>query len=200
MNKNIIPAEIIENRIFLIRKQKVMLDMHLAELYGVTTSALNQAVKRNSDRFPKEFMFQLTKTETELLISQNAISNSTTNSSRSQFVILNRGKNIKYLPYVFTEQGVAMLSSVLKSKRAIQVNVLIMKTFVKIRELMATHIDLAQKIEELDKKYGEHDQKIQAILKIIKGLLAPPESTEPEPEKPPMGFYMPPTKTKRKPK
>jgi hypothetical protein len=165
-----------------------MLDMHLAELYGVTTKALNQAVKRNRKRFPAEFMFQLTEIEAETM--------------RSQIVTLEkgRGRYSKYLPYAFTEQGVAILSSVLKSDRAIQVNILIMKTFVKIRELMATHIDLARKIEELDKKHGEHDQKIQAILKIIKKLLAPPESTEPEPEKPPMGFYMPPTKSKKKPK
>jgi hypothetical protein len=189
MNNNIIPADIIENRIFLIRKQKVMLDMHLAELYGVSTSALNQAVKRNRDRFPKEFMFQLSEEEMKNWISQIVISNSAVKMS------------LRKRPYAFTEQGVAMLSSVLKSKRAIQVNILIMKTFVKIRELMATHIDLAQKIEDLDKKYGEHDKKIQAILNIIKRLLTlPPLPEKPQPEKPPMGFYMPPKKPSPKKK
>lgn len=169
--KNIIPAEVVESRIFLVRKRKVMLDSHLAELYGVTTKALNQAVKRNRDRFPADFMFQLTKIEAEEFLRSQFVTSSQANEiSRSQFVTLKHGKNIKYLPYVFTEQGVAMLSSILKSSRAVQVNILIMRTFVKLREIMATHIDLAQKIESLESKYAKHDKHIQAIFKLIKDL------------------------------
>ena len=172
--ENIVPAEIIENRIFLIRGQKVMLDMHLAELYGVSTFRLNEAAKRNAKRFPADFMFQLTKEEEGNLISQFAMSS---------------WGGRRYLPYAFTEQGVAMLSSILRSDRAIKVNILIMRTFVKIRELMATHLDLARKIEDLERKYGEHDEHIQAIFKLIKDLLQPsPEP--PKEEGAPMGFQL----------
>ena len=184
--KNIIPTEIIESRIFLIRKRKVMLDSHLAELYGVSTKALNQAVKRNRDRFPTDFMFRLNETETEIIWSQITTGFQKKVFSRSQIVTLKRGQNVKYLPHVFTEQGVAMLSSILKSKRAVQVNIMIMRTFVKLREIMATHVDLSRKIDELERKYGKHEKYIQAIFKIIKQLLEPPpEKIEP---KRPMGF------------
>jgi hypothetical protein len=177
--KNIIPTEVVENRIFLVRKRKVMLDSHLAELYGVTTGALNEAVKRNLKRFPPDFMFQLNEAETPLLISQFAISKTGRGGRRT-------------LPYVFTEQGVAMLSTVLHSERAVQVNILIMRTFVNLREIMATHIELAQKIESLESKYAKHDKHIQAIFQLIKNLLEP--QIKAEKEKPPMGFYMPPKK------
>ena len=113
---------------------------------------------------------------------------------RSQFVTSNSGNNmgLRYPPYAFTEQGVAMLSSVLKSKRAIQVNIMIMRAFVKLREIMATHVELAHKIESLEAKYAGHDKHIQAIFKLIKDLLTPqPETIKPEPEKPPIGFQMP---------
>jgi phage regulator Rha-like protein len=121
----IVPQEIIENKILLIRNKKVMLDSDLAHLYDVETKVLNQAVKRNVSRFPHDFMFQLTKVEYDSL--------------RSQIVTLKRGQHRKYFPYVFTEQGVAMLSSVLHSERAIQVNIQIMRTFAKIRQMMVTH-------------------------------------------------------------
>lgn len=132
-----------------------MFDRDLAILYGVETRTLNQAVKRNIDRFPEDFMFQLTKIEME-------------NFSRSQFVTLKRGGNIKYNPYVFTEQGVAMLSSVLKSKRAIQVNIQIMRTFTKIREMIISNKELRLKMEDLERKY---DNKFQVVFDAIKGLL-----------------------------
>src|SRR3990167_5227802 len=122
----LIPYEVIERRIFIVRGKSVMLDRDLAKLYGVETRVLNQAVKRNINRFPEDFMFSLTREEIGR-ISQIVI------RSRSQFVTLKRGQNIKYLPYAFTEQGVAMLSSVLNSERAINVNVQIMRAFVKIR-------------------------------------------------------------------
>jgi hypothetical protein len=208
--KNIIPAEIIENRIFLIRKRKVMLDSHLAELYGVSTKALNQAVKRNRDRFPADFMFQLNRGEAKEMWSHFVTTSKTMIFSRSRFVTLNRSRIVtgsqgranlrsqivtssyggrRSLPYAFTEQGVAMLSSVLKSKRAVQVNIMIMRTFVKLREIMATHIDLARKINELEQKYSKHDKYLRAIFKLIKQLLEPlPEPIDLEPKKPPIGF------------
>ena len=126
--KNLIPQEHIENRIFFIREQKVMLDRDLAILYDVETKALNQAVKRNVKRFPSDFMFQLTREEATSL--------------RSHFVTLKRGRHSKYAPYAFTEHGILMLSSVLNSQRAIQVNIQIMRTFTKLREMLASHVEL----------------------------------------------------------
>ena len=157
---DIIATEGITARILELRDKKVMLDGDLAKLYGVPVKAFNQAVKRNIRRFPEDFMFQLSWEETE--------------SSRSQFVTLKRGQNIKYLPYAFTEHGVAMLSSVLNSERAIQVNIQIMRAFTKLREMLLTHKDLAAKIETLEKKYAEHDQAIKVIFEAIKQLLEPP--------------------------
>lgn len=132
--KELIPEEVIERKIFLLRCHKVMLSTHLAQLYGVQVKVLMQAIKRNSERFPDDFMFQLTPREAQSL--------------RSQFVTLNnagskRGKHLKYLPFAFTEQGVAMLSSVLRSKRAVQVNIAIMRAFVKLRQILSTHKELA---------------------------------------------------------
>ncbi len=134
-----------------------MLDKDLAGLYGVSTSNLNKAVKRNIERFPDDFMFQLTKNEADSL--------------RFQFRILKRGQHAKYLPYVFTEQGVAMLSSVLNSKRAILVNIQIMRTFTKLREMLLTHVELKRKIEALERK---HDQQFKVIFEAIKRLLETP--------------------------
>jgi phage regulator Rha-like protein len=159
MPNSIIPVEIIENKIYLIRNKKVMLDSDLAELYDVETKVLNQAVKRNIARFPEDFMFQLDKEESSEL-------------SRSQFVTLKRGQNIKYLPHAFTENGVAMLSSVLNSERAIQVNIQIMRTFTKIREMLLSHKDLKHKIEEMEKKY---DSQFKIVFNAIKELMSPPE-------------------------
>ncbi len=159
MTDSIVPAELIERKIYLIRNKKVMLDSDLAELYDVETKVLNQAVKRNIARFPEDFMFQLNKEEASEL-------------SRSQFVTLKRGQNIKYLPHAFTENGVAMLSSVLNSERAIQVNIQIMRTFTKLREMFISHKDLKQKIEEMEKKY---DAQFKIVFNAIKELMSPPE-------------------------
>ncbi|MGL3710912.1 ORF6N domain-containing protein [Leptospirillum ferriphilum] len=156
---SLIPVESITSRIFLIRGQKVMLDSDLAELYGVTTSALNQAVKRNTDRFPPDFMFQMTDPEFSNL--------------KSQFVTSSWGGRRK-LPLVFTEQGVSMLSSVLHSERAIQVNIAIMRAFVQIREMLSTHKELAYKLEELERKVGIHDQTIVQLIEAIRQLMEPP--------------------------
>ena len=159
MSKEIIPQEILESKIFVMRGRKVMLDRDLAVLYGVTTGALNQAVARNQVRFPEDFMFQLDRIETQNWISQFVISNSP----------LKMG--LRRRPYAFTENGVAMLSSVLKSLRAIEVNIQIMRTFTKIRELLNTHSDLRLKLEEMEKKY---DYQFKVVFDAIKSLIPAP--------------------------
>ncbi|MCX5715480.1 MAG: ORF6N domain-containing protein [Candidatus Omnitrophica bacterium] len=171
--KALIPSEVVEQKIFMIRGHKVMLSTHLAKLYGVKVKALLQAVRRNIDRFPEDFMFQVSWEEAEY--------------SRSQFVTLKKGQNIKYLPYAFTEQGVAMLSSVLRSKRAIQVNIAIMRAFVKLRQILSTHKELAHKLSELEHKIEKHDTEIQAIFEAIRQLMEPP----PRKERRVIGFHKP---------
>ncbi len=186
--KGLVPQELIEQKIFVILGQKVMLSMHLAELYGVTTGALIQAVKRNIDRFPSDFMFQLTWKEVKSLRSQFVtLDNSKKVIPRSQFVILESGKNVKYLPYAFTEQGVAMLSSVLRSKRAIQVNIAIMRAFVRLKQVLATHKELAEKLENLEKQMDKQDKYVIEIFEIIKSLMPPLPPPPPKP-KGPIGF------------
>jgi hypothetical protein len=181
--------EVIATIILFIRGQKVMLDKDLADLYGVATKKLIQAVKRNTSRFPSDFVYHLTRQEVANLRSQivtSKIEPFTTQGDsnlKSQIAISSRGGR-RYLPYAFTEQGVAMLSSVLNSQRAIRVNIAIMRAFVKLRELLLTHKDLAEKIAELEKKYANHDDKIQLIFEAIRKLLEPP----PEPPKRPIGF------------
>ena len=158
----LIPVEMIENKIYIIRGQKVMLDAELAKLYRVTVKRLNEQVKRNPKRFPPDFMFQMTKQEFESL--------------RSHFATLKlgRGRHRKYLPYVFTEQGVAMLSSVLNSERAIEVNVQIMRVFVKLREMITSNKELARKLEVLEKKY---DAQFKVVFDAIRHLMEPPQKT-----------------------
>ncbi len=148
----------IERRVYIVRGQKVMLDADLAQLYNVPTSRLNEQVKRNRKRFPHDFMFQLKRNEADFLISQNAISSSGHGGRRTPV-------------YAFTEQGVAMLSSVLNSDRAVQVNIAIMRAFVKLRQMIATHRELAEKIEELEKKFQQHDEQIEAVFDAIRQLL-----------------------------
>ncbi len=167
-DRSLIPVERVERSILLIRGQKVMLSVHLAELYDVETRALNQAVKRNIIRFPKDFMFQLSEDEARQLVSQNVIPHK------------------KYfggsLPYAFTEQGVAMLSSILNSERAIKVNIEIMRTFVRLRRLLASHAELARKLEALEKKY---DAQFKVVFDAIRELMKAPES-----KKRPIGFLV----------
>ncbi|HIJ67677.1 MAG TPA: ORF6N domain-containing protein, partial [Planctomycetes bacterium] len=147
-----IPVERIQKCIYLLRGQKVMLDKDLAGLYGITTKRLNEQVQRNIDRFPSDFMFQLNNEETEAL--------------RSQFATSKRGRGgRRYNPYVFTEQGVAMLSSVLRSKRAVEVNIAIMRTFVQLRRILADNALLRRKIEAMERKYDEKFQQVFAVLK-----------------------------------
>lgn len=164
--QSVVPKERIENLIILVRGHKVMLDRDLADLYGVETKRLVQAVKRNLDRFPEDFMFQLTKDEFDIL--------------RSQIVTSKQRGGRRYPPYAFSEQDVAMLSSVLNSKRAIHVNIEIMRAFVRLRKMLASHVELSRRLEELEKKY---DSKIKVIFDILKYLMEPPDK-----KKHPIGF------------
>jgi len=169
MENNMVPEEVIEQKIFIIRGHKVMLDKELAKLYGVSVKRLNEQVKRNLNRFPRDFMFILTREEVMNL--------------RSQFATSSWGGD-RYLPYAFTEQGVAMLSSVLHSERAIQVNIAIMRAFVKLRQILSMNKELAYKLAELERKIAKHDEDIQAIFIAIRKLMAPP----PIKPKPQIGF------------
>jgi len=169
MKRELVPHEMIENRIFLIRGQKVMIDHDLAKLYGVPTKVLNQAVRRNIRRFPDDFMFQLTPEETLALRSHFVTSN-----LKSQFVTSSWG-GVRKLPNVFTEHGILMLSSVLNSDRAVQVNIRIMRIFVKIREMLSAHKDLAHKLDQLEQKVNGHDVDIRQIFDAIRQLMEPPK-------------------------
>jgi len=153
--------EIVENKIFLIRGQKVMIDRDLADLYGVKTKYLNQQVRRNLKRFPETFMFQLTKGEQSKLVA-----------------ICNRFKTMKHstiMPYVFTEHGVAMLSAVLRSDKAIKISIIIINTFIKLREIISSHKELAQKLSELEQRVSNHDSAIADIFKAIRQLMSSPK-------------------------
>jgi hypothetical protein len=158
-HRAIVPVEVIERRIYLIRGHKVMVDRDLAALYQVKPIALRQQVKRNQARFPADFVFQLSKEEAEILVSQNVI------PSRRSF-----GGS---LPYAFTEQGVAMLSAVLKSKRAIAVNIAIMRTFVRLRQVLASHKDLAERMEKLEAAQEEHGSILADLIEEIEDLKVP---------------------------
>jgi len=160
---SLVPVELIEKKIYLIRGHKVMLDSDLAELYGVATKVFLQAVKRNLNRFPEDFILQLNYQEVAAL--------------RSQFVTSKPGRGgRRYQPYVFTEQGVAMLSSVLNSERAVQVNIAIMRAFVRLREMLSTNKELSHKLAQLERKIEKHDDEIKLIFDAIRELMRPPET------------------------
>ncbi len=164
---SIIPVERIEGSILLIRGRKIILDRFLADLYQVKPIALRQQVSRNKKRFPPDFMFRLNRTEAEALVSQNVI------------------PSMKYLggslPYAFTEQGVAMLSSVLRSDRAVEVNIQIMRTFVRLRQMLASHEELARKLRALE---GKYDRRFKVVFDALRKLMAPPKS-----KRRPIGFH-----------
>ena len=166
---SIVPMERVEQSIYLIRGQKVMLDRDLATLYDVETRVLNQAVKRNENRFPSDFMFELTREEIMRI---------------SQFVISSEGPDIKYSKRVlaFTEQGVAMLSSILKSDRAVEVNIAIMRTFVKLRQMLESNTELSNRLDDLESKY---DEQFRMVFEAIRELMIPPD-----PKKNPIGFHV----------
>jgi ORF6N domain len=167
-----VPVELVERRIYLIRGHRVMLDADLAALYQVATKAFNQAVQRNKERFPADFMFRLTAEESSAL--------------RSQFVTLEkgRGRYPKYAPYAFTEHGVAMLSAILRSKRAVQMNIVIIRAFIKLREVLASNKDLAQRMEKLETSQKRHASVISLLAEEIDKLKRLP----PAPPKRPIGF------------
>jgi hypothetical protein len=171
MSKDIIPLEQIAQRILYQRGQKAILDFDIATLYGIETRALKQAVRRNLTRFPDDFMFELSAREIEIVVSQ--------------FVIPTRRKFGGAAPMAFTEQGVAMLSSVLNSERAVKVNIAIMRAFLKLRETLETNRELAQKFAELEKRVGKHDEKIDAIFEAIRQLMALPAKPQRE-----IGFHV----------
>jgi len=186
MNKEIVPADQIASRIRNFRGEKVLLDFDLAALYGVETRVLNQAVKRNAERFPSDFMFQLSVEETEM-ISQRVTSSAGQTVSDSSQIVMSPGKHRgkRYRPYAFTEQGVAMLSSALNSERAIKVNIAIMRAFVKLRQILDTNREFAKKFSELEQRVGKHDEEIDAILEAIRQLMAPPDRPRRE-----IGFHV----------
>jgi len=168
--KSLIPQESIEQKIFLIRGHKIMIDRDLARLYGVETKYLNRQVRRNIERFPEEFMFKLIKEEKDELVT-----------------ICHRFKTMKHsstLPYAFTEHGVAMLASVLKSERAVKISIVIIKAFVRLRQILSTHKDLAHKLNQLERKIEKHDVEIKAIFDAIRELMTPPKKPRKR-----IGFY-----------
>ena len=162
----VLPMARIAANIYLVRGQHVMIDSDLAALYGVETKVFNQAVRRNLNRFPSDFMFQLTAEETEIL--------------RSQIVTSSSWGGRRYLPYAFTEHGVAMLSSVLRSERAVEVNIAIVRTFIKLRQLLATHAELAHRLDALEWRESERDGRVQYVFETIQHLI---EAPEPEPKR-----------------
>src|SRR5881275_1747447 len=171
MSKELVLNRQVAKVIRVIRGEKVLLDFDLAPLYGVTTGNLNKAMRRNRERFPSDFMFQLTAAEAESLIFQFGIAKG-------------RGGR-RHLPYAFTEQGVAMLSSVLNSERAVKVNIAIMRAFVKLRETLQTNREFARKFSELEKRVGKHDEEITAIIEAIRQLMTPPKTPPRE-----IGFHV----------
>ena len=187
MSKEIIPAEQIALRIRHFRGEKVLLDFDLAALYDVETRILNQAVRRNADRFPADFMFQLTSEEAEKLsqvVTPSVAGHAVSNSSQ---IVMSSGKyrGKRYRPYAFTEQGVAMLSSVLNSESAVKMNIAIMRAFVQLRRALETNRELARKFSELERRIDKHDSEIVAILEAIRQLMAPPEKPRRE-----IGFHV----------
>jgi hypothetical protein len=158
--KKIVPIESIEQRIFVIRGEKAILDTDLAQLYGVTTKRLNEQVKRNRDRFPEDFMFQLSLEEGKSILAL-----------RSQIATLKPGQHLKHAPYAFTEHGAVMVANVLNSPVAVHASIQVVRAFIKLREIAATHKDLAQKLEQMEKKY---DQQFKVVFDAIRELMAPP--------------------------
>lgn len=167
---SIVPIERIENKIYLIRGHKVLLDSDLAELYGVETRVFNQAVKRNFDRFPTDFMFQLADDEFKILMSQNVISSSNWGGRRK-------------IPYAFTEHGAIMAASILKSKRSVEVSVAVVRAFVKMREMLAENAKLSKRLKELENRMDKNDTSIVAVMSALRRLIGDKKS------KRPIGFH-----------
>ncbi len=192
---SIIPVQQVEHLIFIVRGQKVMLDSDLAALYGAATKVLNQAVRRNNERFPEDFMFQLSKEECGCLLTQIAVSGEESAlGNRSQIVTgSQKHRDPRFRPYAFTEQGIAMLSSVLRSPRAVKVNIEIMRAFVKIRQWLASNAELSQRLNALEQKY---DGQFKLVFDAIRSLMQAPAHTEPRKE---IGFHSARNSSKPKP-
>ena len=186
-----IPTERIEQRILVIRGQRVLLAEDLARLYGVSVKRLNEQVKRNADRFPEDFIFQLSKSEVEALSRSQIATLDNRRILKSQIATSKRGGNVKYLPYAFTEHGALMAANVLKSERAAQISVFVVRAFVKLRELLVNHRDLADKLDELEQRLQAHDHQIGGLIDAIRSLMTPPA----EKKKPPIGYH---TEAKRR--
>jgi hypothetical protein len=167
IDKSLLPVERVEGVILVVRGQKVILDADLAELYGVNTKRLNEQVKRNRDRFPEDFMFRLTKNESENLKSHFATSSSAWGGRRN-------------LPHAFTEHGAIMVASILNTPQAVQAGVFVVRAFVRLRDMLGTHKQLARKLEELETKFESHDESIRAIFAAIQQLMTPPEKPRKE--------------------
>jgi ORF6N domain len=175
--RELVPMQAIQSLIYVLRGHRVMLDRDLADLYGVETRALNQAVQRNRSRFPEEFMFRLTLEEGKTVVA-----------SRSQNVILKWGENLKYAPYAFTEHGAIMLANVVKSARAVRASILVVRAFVSLRQTLTAYEGLVRKMAAIERRVGKHDTELREIIKILRRLLEPPP---PEPPKRPIGFLPP---------
>jgi len=173
-NEQLLITQRIEPLILPFRGQKVIIDRDLAQIYGVKTSRLNEQVKRNKERFPEDFVFQLTREEAKIWIR-----------SRSQFATLKRGQNIKYLPYAFTEHGAIMAANVINSPLAIQMSVFVVRAFIRLREMVSTHRELSRRLAELEKRIASHDESIRTLFQAIRQLMASPEK---QPKK--IGFQL----------
>jgi hypothetical protein len=173
IDSTVVPVEQLAQSILFLRGQRVIMDRQLAAVYGVPTGRLNEAVKRNIERFPEDFMFQLTREEAELSRSQSAILNS------------GRGQNVKYLPFAFTEHGAIQAANILSSPHAVEMGIYVVRAFVKLREVLASNKELAQKLDQLERKLQTHDQAIVGIFNTIRKLMAPPPVP---PEGRPIGF------------
>lgn len=167
MDRPVLSTKLVEPLIFTIRGQKVIIDRDLAQIYGVKAKRLNEQVKRNRERFPEDFLFQLTLDEARNWLL-----------SRSQFATLKRGQNIKYLPFAFTEHGAIMAANVLNTPLANQMSVFVVRAFIRLREIVSTHKELAHKLMELERKLDIHDAEIQSLLKAIRQLMAPPPTSK----------------------
>lgn len=176
--QSLVLVEQIEPRILLIRGQRIILDADLAELYGTTTKALNQAVKRNAGRFPADFTFQLTSEETQIMRSQSVTASKPLQTMRSQIATASK-RNIRYLPHAFTEHGALMAASVLNTPRATDVSLYVIRAFVKLREWLSTHKELAHKLADLERRVSSHDGAIQSLVAAIRQLMQPPPSPSP---------------------
>ena len=178
MNKSrIVPVESIAQRILIVRGQRVVLDADLAQLYQVKTKALNQAVRRNSEKFPGDFMFQLTRVETRTVALNHVVSTRRGNN-RSQIVTgSQKHRDPRSLPYAFAEHGAIMAANVLKSERAVRMSVYVVRAFVRLRDLLATHKEVVRKLVDLERRIGQHDADIQAIVEAIRQLMKPPDKS-----------------------